>query len=242
MWRGFDLLGSAAGLTELGLPGWQAVLDPLKLAGSQYATPRDTGGRQATGPITLTMVYDDTALIGSNLATVGLPQDGAILISLKGNTALVKTIGAAVDTVSFTRTPAPELLTRVSAELSLDGPMEEPVLLRAWSLLDPMVTGNTDGASYDSTAGTTNGGSMYFQVSSLVLDGATSISGVVRHSTDNITFAALVTSTAVTAHPAGERKTVTGTVNRYLSAGYTLTGAGGGGEEATFAIAFHRNP
>lgn len=225
------------------MPGAAAVLDDLRLAGNQYPTPRDGGGRMADGPIVITALYDDTLLTGSDAALVGLPQNGVFLMSLKGGAALGKVFGAVVNTTKYVRTPAPELLTRVTGELTITGPVEEPVTLRTLSLLDPLVTGNTDATSLDGGASSVLGGSGYMEVTSLILDGATSITGTIRHSTDNITFAVLATFTAVTAHPASQRLTVaTGvTINRYLSAGYILTGAGSGGEEATFTIAFQRN-
>lgn len=84
------------------------------------------------------------------------------------------------------------------------------------------VAGGTGGSFVLSS--TVNGGAGYQAISAL--SGFTGFIGKIRHSTDDVTYADLITFTNVTAAPAAERKTVAGTVNRYLCFDGDVTGAG----------------
>ncbi len=83
-------------------------------------------------------------------------------------------------------------------------------------------------------ANTNAGGSGYLQVTAYA--GFTNVVVKIMHSPDDITYAALITFTTVTAIGA-ERKTVTGTVDRYLSSNGVKTGAG----SITPFLGFKRN-
>lgn len=72
-------------------------------------------------------------------------------------------------------------------------------------------------------ASTVNGGSAYLHCTAY--SGFTNVVVKVMHSPDDITYAALVTFATLTA-VGKERKTVTGTVDRYLSSQGTVTGSG----------------
>jgi hypothetical protein len=71
---------------------------------------------------------------------------------------------------------------------------------------------------------TANGGAGIQMVSAL--SGFTGFIGKIRHSADDTTYADLITFTNVTAAPAAERLTVTGTVHRYTCVSGTVTGSG----------------
>ncbi|MEH0841624.1 hypothetical protein V6U81_04400 [Micromonospora sp. CPCC 205711] len=94
-------------------------------------------------------------------------------------------------------------------------------------------TANGNGTSVDNTASSANGGVGALHLSAY--SGFTNIVVKVQHSTDNSVWADLITFTTNTA-VGSERKTVTGTVNRYVRALWTVTGAG----SATFVVAFAR--
>jgi hypothetical protein len=118
-------------------------------------------------------------------------------------------------------------LHRASAVYSLAGQVDEGVLLQ------PIATKaagfDTSGAPVDNGASSLNGGVGYlFMPPPLVLGGFTNVVVKVRHSADGVTWADLITFAAVTVAPNAQRITVAGTVNRYLSAQGTLTGAGAG--------------
>lgn len=96
-------------------------------------------------------------------------------------------------------------------------------------------TATANGTSVDNTASSANGGVGALHVTAV--SGATPSATVkVQHSSDDVVFADLITFTAATAAKS-ERKTVTGTVNRYVRATWTLTGTT---PSFTFVVAFAR--
>lgn len=84
-------------------------------------------------------------------------------------------------------------------------------------------TGAGTGGSFVRST-TINGGAGYLMVSAL--SGFTGFIGKIRSSPDNITYTDLITFTNVTSAPSSERKTVAGTVPRYLCFDGDVTGAG----------------
>lgn len=95
-----------------------------------------------------------------------------------------------------------------------------------------VTVGGTGGSfvKVDSSAG----GVGYLQCSAF--SGFTGVLMKIMHSPDDITYAALITFTSLTAL-GKERKTVTGTVDRYLSSNGTVTGSG----SVTVFTGFSRN-
>lgn len=100
-----------------------------------------------------------------------------------------------------------------------------------------VTTGGTGGTVV--RANSANGGAGYLQVTALDLGGYTDAVVKIRDSADNVTFADLITFTAVTAAPDAERKTVTGTVDRYLATSLAFSGAGSN-PSITYAVGFAR--
>lgn len=94
-------------------------------------------------------------------------------------------------------------------------------------------TGNGNTSGVDNAASSANGGVAVLSVTAF--SGFSSVTVKVQHSTDNSTFTDLVSFTAVTAAVA-ERKTFSGTVNRYLRVSTTVSGSG----SLTFAVAAAR--
>lgn len=80
-----------------------------------------------------------------------------------------------------------------------------------------------------------NGGVGYQSVSAL--SGFTGFIGKIEHSDDDATYTTLITFTNVTSAPAAERKTVSGTVKRYVRFNGDVTGSG----SITPFVGFKRN-
>lgn len=93
-------------------------------------------------------------------------------------------------------------------------------------------TTSASGSSVDDNGASSANGA----VGSLHVTAANGTSVVVKiqHSTDNVSFSDLITFTTATGLTS-ERKTVTGTVNRYVRASWTVTGT-----SFTFAVVFAR--
>jgi hypothetical protein len=95
----------------------------------------------------------------------------------------------------------------------------------AMRVLHPLAARTTSGTGtqLDNSASSANGVVGYLQVTAV--SGTTpSITAKVQHSTDGSTWADLVTFTAVTASNNAQRIAVSGTVNRYLRALWTISG------------------
>jgi hypothetical protein len=90
-------------------------------------------------------------------------------------------------------------------------------------------SGDTTTASVDHGAATTGGATVDLHLVSLTLGGALGIVLTAIDSADNVTFANLVTFTSATGAPFAERKTATGTVDRYTAMNWDFTASTSGG-------------
>ena len=93
-------------------------------------------------------------------------------------------------------------------------------------------TASGSGTANDNGAATTDGGSAFIHATAIT----NTVEVKLEHSADNNTWADLVSFTNVSAIGA-ERKAITGTINQYTRATYTL----GAGESITMQISLHRN-
>ena len=96
-------------------------------------------------------------------------------------------------------------------------------------------TADWNQASVDNSASSSDGGSGYIQCTAG--SGFSAFEGKIQHSADDASWADLITFTASVADPYAERKTVTGTVNRYLR----FTGNGTGTGTITVFAGFSRS-
>jgi hypothetical protein len=119
----------------------------------------------------------------------------------------------------------------VTAEAQVSGGIGNGISLR--DLSAATATGN--GTAHDNSASTANGGAGVLHVTANSHNAGSTFK--IQHSADNSTWADLITFTAVsTTTLTSERVAVTGTVNRYLRASWTLAGTG----SITFHINFSR--
>lgn len=214
----------------------EAVVKPTTALGVQFPTFQATGQKSAR--ITQTGFFDP-AIGASNEAICEKENTShVVLLAHQGNTAGRKMIGAVgAFAGKYKRGVASEDLHKATAEYTVSGDVEDPVLVA--TLAARGTAGSTEAGSVDNAVLTSNGGAGYCAVQSLTLGGYTNIIVTVRHSVNNSTFADLMAFTAVTTSPIAERKTVAGTVNRYLAMSWAWTGAGSG-QSATFAVGFAR--
>jgi len=120
----------------------------------------------------------------------------------------------------------------ISSDIQAEGRIDRGVFLTDGS----SISATSSGASFDSGAASTNGGVAHLHVSSNTRDGIITVK--VQQSADNVSWVDLVTFTAVPATTtATQRSVVTGTINRYLRADYTVAGSTG---SATVHVALAR--
>lgn len=101
----------------------------------------------------------------------------------------------------------------------------------------------TGGDSQDGTASSATGGVGYFGYTAYTADGATGLAVRVVDSADDVTYAALITFTTVTATTGGGQRSelaTTATVRRYTACDWDFTGTPGAGTTATFWVGFRR--
>lgn len=110
---------------------------------------------------------------------------------------------------------------QVSLELQGNVGMERVVIAHAKGA--EIVTAN-GAMAHDNAAGTTNGGVGYLHVFAVSGTSTPTLTGKIQHSTDNSTYNDLITFDPVTAAGTSQRKTVAGTVNRYIRGQWTITG------------------
>lgn len=193
---------------------------------------------------------DVVGLIDGKASMSGL-WDGAagaadeLFASLVGNaTAYPLTIGRngiavgakaemlSVRQMSYKITSPVDGVCSISVDTAGDGGIQYGVSLHALSA----ETTDTNSASVDNASGTSTGGIGHVHLTALSGSSTPTLNVKVQHSTDNSSWSDLITFTALTA-VGSERKTVSGTVNRYVRSLWTMTGSS---LSFTFAVAFAR--
>lgn len=229
MLNGYDILALAGFVKEMDPFGFEQVLEETTGPASTRPTFAGTDFILDT-PLALTMFYETNgeALFEAfrqaqiDSATVhgsACWGAGGALLGDECNLAQVLLKDFKMGTPNRETTKAVASLTATKGVWA--GRIVAPLAARAGA------TWNTQSTSLDNTASSANGGVAVHQVNALTLDGYTSFTETLKHSADNITFAALVTFTTVTAAPAHEVPAhVTGTVNRYLATSGAYVGAG----------------
>lgn len=145
---------------------------------------------------------------------------GAVAYLMESHTAQSEVSAPVGDVVSM------------SVELNAEGGTDRGVLLTDGSA----VSSTSSAASFDGTSSSANGAVAHLHVTANDRDGAITVK--VQHSADNLSWADLVTFTSVSSSTTtSQRSAVTGTVNRYLRADYTVAGSSG---SATIYVAIAR--
>lgn len=231
---GYDLLGVTTQLEHT----IEAMLEETAALGDGWENHAYLGMKKAS--LTQEGFFDDAA-DSSNVALNEKQGSSRVLcFGLEGNTIGKKFTGySGAMQVNYRRVAGRGALHKANAEYQGSGAVEDGHVLHAHST-ETAASGNTEATPVDNGASSADGGSGYLQVSALTLGGYTNVVVKVRHSADNVAYADLITFTAVTAAPAAERKTVTGTVNRYVASSWAFTGAGTG-QSVKFMAGFKRN-
>jgi hypothetical protein len=162
----------------------------------------------------------------ANVPITIIPQQAATMV-----VSDVSFSGETLETSYEVSSPVGDVVS-ANMEGQITGGMDRGIILAPKTVVSATATGT----SVDQTASTTNGGVGYLHVTANTRNGAITVK--VQHSSDNSTFADLITFTSVTSTTiVSERIAVTGTVNRYVRASYTVAGSSG---SATTTVAFSR--
>jgi len=178
----------------------------------------------ADGTVSTSGMFDSSA--GASDAVLrGLigQEDNTFTVYPEGNTAGRRAVLANGQLTSYEVSSPVADVVAISAEVQADGG-----LLHGVDLTGGVSTGSASATTteVDNSAATSNGGLFNLHVTANTHDGAATLK--VQHSSDNVTYADLVTFTNVSASTTGgESITSTGTVNQYLRTLSTLAGASG---------------
>jgi hypothetical protein len=166
-------------------------------------------------------------------ATIPTTPQSAVRTALIGMAGLAKGVmayGTQEFQTNFDVLATNDELTKANAGFQCTGPLDLCVLLDSRT-----ATGDydTESSSVDNAASSSAGGVSYLQCTAY--SGFSGAVFKVRDSSDDASFSDLVTHTTLTALGA-ERKTVAGTVDRYLAVKGDVTGSG----SVTATLAFRR--
>lgn len=230
---GYSVLGATTQVSD----DKEALTEETHVLGESWVEEEPVGLKRAS--FEQNGFFDDAAG-SSNAALVSGPGTPRVLCyGVEGNTkgrAFTGFQGGMQ--VNYERRAQRGELHKAAAKYRGSGQVDEGVILHEHAA-ESAASGNTEASSHDNAASSAGGGAGYLQVSALALGGYTNFQAKVRHSADNVAFVDLVAFAAVTAAPAAERKTASGTVNRYLASSWAFTGAGAG-QSATFMVGFAR--
>lgn len=175
------------------------------------------------GTISMSGLFDDTANASDQVLRGIIQQEDETLTVLpEGATAGARSIVANGLMTSYEVSSPVGDVVSISAEFQADGGLYTGRALNA--LTNTGTSASLTGVDYSSA--TSNGSLLNLHVTDNTRNGTATIK--VQHSTDNSTWADLVTFSTVSASArVGESISTTGTVNRYLRATHTLAGSSG---------------
>ncbi len=222
-------------LTDLDLDV-AAVVEESHAFGDGWAESLYAGFRSFT--FTQKGFYDDTVLVALDAAVQAGNQGQNRVVSLVPATnawgkRFVGLQGPAQ--AAYKRTAARGVLHKAQVDFKGSGAVDEGFVHWPLSALTAGASGT--GTMWDHGVSSALGGAAYLQVTALTLGGYTNLAGLLQHSADNITYAALATFAVVTAAPAAERVAVAvgATINRYTRFDWSYNGAGAGQSATAFA-------
>lgn len=153
---------------------------------------------------------EDTVLNAAMTAT----SDGVALVFPAGDAIGARGRGCASIHTSYQVTDPVDGVAAIAAAIAADGGLDAVVSLHALGAETGAPPVNS--AQVDNSVSSANGGAGYIEATAFT---GTSVIVKIQHSSDGGaggTWVDLITFTAISAANAKERKTVTGTVNRYL--------------------------
>lgn len=188
----------------------------------------------ADGTMSVSGMFDgDTGAVDETIeAALGAEAPGYTTIAPEGLTLGKASYSCQARKTSYEISSPVGDVVATSLSIQADGGIDRGLLLAAASA----VTSSGTGTAQDNGASSANGGVGYLHVTTNTRNGSTTFK--VQHSADNITFADLITFTAVSSSTTGSEKiAVTGTVNQYVRASHAPGGSTG---SVTYSMAFAR--
>lgn len=240
LYGGYDLRSNITDFTH----NSEAVLEETTVLGDSWQQQGYVGLRRHD--LGMNGFYDDAAL-KSVEALVGHQGTGRVLsYGLEGNT-IGKNVVSLYSGVqaNVSRVASRGAFHKLNTQIQGSGLQEQGKILFALGTTNS-ATGNTQSTPVDGGASST-GGAGVLHLNALTLDTATGFIAWVRGSSDDVTYANLVTFTRATSTavvPGAERIETTATVPQFLAAAWefgTTAAPGGATRSATFFVSFARS-
>jgi len=224
--NGYDVTGVSTSLSDVST----ATLEETTGLGDAWQEQTSTGN--LTAELTAEGFYNDgTASIDAALSESEQTSKVVSYTYEGGTLGNGMTSHEGVFAGTYTRSPTRGELTKANGTYTVSGTKDEGVVLLPLA----SVTATGTGSAQNNDASTASGGAGTLQVTTVT--GTSPTADVkIQDSADNITYADLMTFTQATGRTA-ERKTVSGTVNQYLKATYTI---GGTSPDFTMVVGFAR--
>lgn len=186
------------------------------------------------GTVQLQGLFDGDARASDEVLQAAFASDVKAVVTVSPQASSVGAMAYLVDAHSGSyevSSPVADIVA-AGADIQADGGIERGVLLTTGAAVSTTSTA----ASFDAGASSPSGGVGHVHVTENTRDGTVVVK--VQDSADNIVFADLVTFATVPATTTtSQRLAVTGTVNRYLRASFTVAGSTG---SATVNVALAR--
>lgn len=177
-------------------------------------------------------IYNSTDFV----TAVEVTADQVLMYCLEGNTVGNEFTGLDAVRGEMTRQAVRDELHRLEAAFKSASGLDKGKIM-ADHVARTSATGVT--TTVDNAASNADGAVGYLGVSVLTLGGYTNLQVKIRDSTNDVSFADLISFATVTSAPAVERKVVTGTVNRYAHTTISFGGSGSS-ETTTYAVGMRR--
>ena len=157
----------------------------------------------------------------SSLPTSPQASTRVVTIGFAGTTKGVPAVGATTFNTSYEVIASNDELTKANATFTMTGPLDNGTLIESST---QTADWNTESASVDNSASSSSGGVGYQQVTAVT--GFSAFVGKLRDSSDDASWADLITFSDTGSAVGAERAEVSGTIDRYVSFAGNVTGSG----------------
>jgi hypothetical protein len=208
-----------------------SVDNPITTTYSNSGVRRQVVGLQ-DGKVTFGGYHDTGATHPVFTAALGAASAGLLSLFPEGTTIALPVTMLGVRAASYKASEPVDAVVTCTAEFDGDGPMNFGVSLHSIAAAE---SGTGDSTGVDYGAATTNGGVAHIHVKSITSTPTATVK--VQHSSDDVTYADLVTFSSITGVTSERVEVAAGTtVNRYTRE--TRSALSGG--TITYAVAFAR--
>lgn len=229
LYGGYDVLGDVTQIAD----SHEALIEETHALGDAWRKQAFVGVAQSE--ITQDGFYNDAVNGVHERLSTGPGVAQVLCYGAAGTATGAEFVGYSGMQVNYKRMVSRGALHKAQATYRGSGKVDTGKIL--WTHKALTATSATNSGSIDNTVSSTRGGAGYFQLSNFAgAVNATAVLARVQHSSDNITFADLISFTAATAAPAAQRSELGSTVvvERYVRMATSYQGGAAPASAAMF--------